>query len=207
MSKTLDINDLLKLINNLSTRITTLEEQNIELTKKIDNIQKNDSNKTASKIVEQLNNKPIPSLLYNEWIEQIFLLIPSKLEIVFENDLLKGICNLFKESIENFDSIPICAYNKKKLLFYYYNEETEKWEILENKDFDELISRICYRFLAEFKRCWYDVNIHKINTQEEYTNLYNSYYLKILGGDKKISNESFNNRIKTYFYSLIKEKI
>ena len=73
--------------------------------------------------------------------------------------------------------------------------------------FDELISRICYRLLTEFKKCWYDVNIHKINTQEEYKNLYNSYYMKILGGNNKISKESFNNRIKSYFYNLIKEEL
>ena len=206
MSKTLNNNDLLLIINDISSRLNKLEEKNIELTKKIEDIQKNNLNK-SSKIIEKIENKSIPSILYNKWIEHVFLLIPSKLEIVFENDLLNGIYQLLKDSIENFESIPICAYNKKKLLFYYYNEEIEKWEILENKIFDELISRICYHFLKEFKCCWYDVNIHKINTQEEYKNLYNSYYLKILGGDNKLSTESFNNRIKTYFYNLIKEEL
>ena len=158
MSKILNNNNFLLIINEISNRLNKLEEKNLELTKIIEDIQKNNINK-SSKILDKIENKSTPSILYNDWIEHIFLLIPSKLEIVFKNDLLKGIYQLLKESIENFESIPICAYNKKKLVFYYYNKETEKWEILENKKFDELISRICYRFLIEFKRCWYNVNI------------------------------------------------
>jgi len=125
MSKILNNNNFLLIINEISNRLNKLEEKNLELTKIIEDIQKNNINK-SSKILDKIENKSTPSILYNDWIEHIFLLIPSKLEIVFKNDLLKGIYQLLKESIENFESIPICAYNKKKLVFYYYNKETEK---------------------------------------------------------------------------------
>ncbi len=95
---------------------------------------------------------------------------------------------------------------KKKNILYFYNDEKGEWEILENKKFDEIIGRVCYWFVSEFKRCWYDVNVEKINIQEEYKNMYNNYYLKILGGDK-ISDDVLHNRIRKYFYDLIKENI
>jgi len=202
-------NDLLLLITNLTDRINKLEEQNIELTTKIENIQKSNKivlNHSSKIIIQHLENRQLPSILYNDWIEYSFSLIPSKLETVFENDLLKGVCSVLKDSKDNFESSPICAYNKKKHIFYYYNNEKEEWEILENKKFDEMIDRICYHFLRVFKKCWYDVNLQKINTQEEYKNMYNSYYMKILGGEK-MSNEIFHNRIRKNFYESIKENV
>lgn len=208
MSKTSTNNELLLLINQLFDRVNVLEEKNIELTKKIENIQKVDNsnvNKLFKIITEKLEQKS-PSMLLNDWIQHLFSFIPSKLETVFENDLIKGIQSILKESTDNIECLPICAFNKKKNMFYFYDNEKEKWEILENKKFDEIISRVCYRFLSEFKRCWYDVNIQKINTQEEYKNMYSTYYMKILGGDK-ISDEVLNNRIRKYFYDLIKENV
>jgi hypothetical protein len=201
--------ELLILINKLSNEIQLLKQENKELNVKIENIQKiNNSNlkKSFTVIQQKLNEKLLPSILFDDWIEHVFSLIPSKLEIVFENDLLKGIFSLLNESIENIEYIPISAYNKKKNIFYYYNLEKGEWEILENKKFDEFIDRVCYHFLKEFKICWYDVNIQKINTQEEYKILYNSYYMKILGSEK-MSDETFHNRIRTHFYNLIKENI
>ena len=50
MSKTLNNNDLLLIINEISNRLNKLEEKNIDLTKKIENIKKNNLNKSSKLI-------------------------------------------------------------------------------------------------------------------------------------------------------------
>ena len=60
-------------------------------------------------------------------------------------------------------------------------------------------------FLLQFNISWYQPNIQNIKNFEEYKNKYDSYYLKILGGNR-ISNEVRHNRIQQYFYKLIRER-
>ena len=114
---------------------------------------------------------------------------------------------MLKDSIDNFENLPIIAFNRKPNIFYYYHKDNNgdsKWTLLESSEFTKLIGRIEYRFLLQFNVSWYKPNIQNIKNSEEYKNKYDTYYLKILGGNR-ISSEVRYNRIQQYFYKVLKE--
>ena len=192
---------LLLLIEQLSGRVEQLEKDR-DNWKRI--LRLCDNKPVSSKkmeIIELLNTMPPPTLGFNDWISNMISSVEHHLEVVFSNDLLTGMNAVFKDSV--VESIPIVAFDKKPNVFYYYDEKSPGWTLLENGDFDQIVSRLGYRFLVEFNRCWYQPNVKKIQESEEYSNLYNRYYINILGGNR-ISDESRCQRIRQAFYNLIK---
>jgi hypothetical protein len=185
-----NIGELYEIIKNLTKRIEVLENE------------KEHPKGKSNRIEKTLRELSPPSILFVDWVNTILNRVEFYLEIVFNNDLLFAIKKLLSDS--NTENLPIVVLNKKSNTFYYYNEE-EKWILLENKDFDiKIINRINYRFLFEFNRLWYEKNVQNIRDSEEYSNLYNDYYLKILGGNR-MSDDSRNQKIRKHLYGILKQ--
>jgi len=185
-----NIGELYEIIKNLTKRIEVLENE------------KEHPKGKTNRIEKTLRELPPPSILFVDWVNTILNRVEFYLEIVFNNDLLFAIKKLLTDS--NTENLPIVVLNKSSNIFYYYNEE-EKWILLENKDFDiKIINRINYRFLFEFNRLWYEKNVQNIRDSEEYSNLYNDYYLKILGGNR-MSDDSRNQKIRKHLYGILKQ--
>lgn len=187
-----DIRELYEIIKNLTKRIEVLENEKEYPKGKTNQIQKT------------LQEFPPPSISFVDWMNNLLEKVEQYLETVFNNDLLHAIKKTMENSLSNNENLPIIVLDKKPNTFYYYNEEGN-WILLENTDFDIKISnRIAYRFLFEFNRIWYQKNAQKIKESEEYMDLYNDYYLKILGGNR-MSDDSRNQKIRKYFYGILKK--
>jgi len=195
MSENLEyhIRELYDIIKNLTERIKVLENEK--------EYPKGKSNR-IDKLLRELSP---PSVLFIDWVNNILNRVEYYLETVFNNDLLFAIKKLLSDSLSNnIENLPITVLDKKSNTFYYYNEE-ENWVLLENKDFDiKIMNRISYRFLFEFNRLWYKKNSQNIKDSDEYKDLYNDYYLKILGGNR-MSDDSRNQKIRKHFYGILKE--
>lgn len=191
MSENPDIRELYEIIKQLKKRIEILENE------------KEHPKGKTNQILKVLKERSPPYTIFSEWLNNILDKIENYLDCVFNNDLLYAIKKLLNDSLYDKDNIPIIILNKKPNIFYYYNDDNE-WVLLENTDFDIKISnRIAYRFLYEFNRLWYEKNIQKIRETEEYNNLYNDYYLKILGGNR-MSDDSRNQKIRKHFNQILK---
>lgn len=190
-----DIGELYEIIKNLTKRIEVLENE-----------KKHPKGKT-NQIEKTLRELSPPSLLFVDWVNNILKRVEYYLEIVFNNDLLFAIKKLLSDSFStdtDTENLPIVVLNKSSNTFYYYNEEGN-WTLLENSDFDiKIINRINYRFIFEFNRLWYEKNAQNIRDSEEYSNLYNDYYLKILGGNR-MSDDSRNQKIRKHLYGILKQ--
>jgi hypothetical protein len=149
-----------------------------------------------------VDSLPTPSISFDKWAEQTLLLVEDKLEVVFQNDLLKGINSVITDSVNESGELPIAVFNRKPHNYYYYQDDC--WKPLELSELNHFIGRIAYRFLVEFKRCWYVPNIDNINQHEDYKTMYNSYYMNILGGTR-MTDESRNQRVRHNLYTLIKQ--
>jgi hypothetical protein len=185
-----NIGELYEIIKNLTKRIEVLENE------------KEHPKGKSNRIEKTLRELPPPSILFVDWVNTILNRVEYYLETVFNNDLHFAIKRLLSDS--NTENLPIIVLNKKSNTFYYYNEEGN-WTLLENTVFEiKIINRINYRFLSDFNRLWYEKNAEKIKNSEEYSNLYNDYYMKILGGNR-ISDDSRNQKIRKHLYEILKK--
>ena len=201
-----------KLIQELAIRINRLEKDNRKLLQ---------SQKRKINILDWLNeNKKQPSIIFSAWLSGIvYQNIVNQLEIVFQDDLTKGIIRLFDNVISDSDSdkIPICAFDNKPNVFYIYDfrnqqmtdtdsgDNTPIWMVLSVSEFNMILKRICHRFLVEFKKNWYDNHKHMIDNDETYKDKYIIYYKNILGGDQ--NDETRSQKIRTWLYSRLKTNI
>ena len=188
-----NIGELYETIKNLTKRIEVLENEKEHPKGKTNRIEK---------ILKELSP---PSLSFVDWVNNLLNRVEYYLETVFNNDLHFAIKRLLSDSIStDTENLPIIVLNKKSNTFYYYNEEGN-WTLLENTVFEiKIINRINYRFLSDFNRLWYEKNAEKIKKSEEYSNLYNDYYMKILGGNR-ISDDSRNQKIRKHLYEILKQ--
>jgi len=201
--------NIYNIINELRERIDILENENKEMKKTIIEITKNSSSQFRcfhNRVLNILRLQPNPSISFVEWTNHLMNNVESKLEVVFQNDLLTGINSLLKDSVENLDNPPVLAFHKRTNIFYYYNEENNNWTLLEDTEFDKILKKIDYRFLVEFNRCWYQVYKKKIQENTEYKDMYAAYHLKILGGEKMLDEIRYR-RIRHVFYNHIKQHI
>jgi hypothetical protein len=143
-------------------------------------------------IVDWLNDsKTQPDICFDEWITTNVLTLVSKcLDTVYNNNLLEGLKHLFTTILENkIDILPIRCFDNKPNTFYIYEtiENQSKWSIITTKEFDRQLNKIGNQFILEFKNNWYLLHREKIETDENYKDMYINYYQKILGGDDKIT--------------------
>lgn len=186
-------NDLLAIVQQLVQRVDKLEQDNQELLSLLDG-------RSINKLV-QFDNLPEPSISYDGWINFLLSSVKNELTTVFENDLLTGMNQVFRRSIDEFPCLPILVFDRKPQTFYYYVDSS--WKALDNSDFENIMKRISYRFLADFNTEWYQLHKSKVKGSEEFNNLYIEYHKKILGGTR-ISDESRYQRVRQNLYNWIK---
>jgi len=191
--------ELFLLLQELSVRVNKLEKENSELKNSIKiNVKRN-----FSDILSQATK---PEFEFDVWSTMLLNDVEKYLNMVYSNDLLFATTELFNGFIANYgDKLPLRAYDVKSNIFYIYDTDN-KWNAITNADFDKLLARISHRFIVEFNRCWYLINMEKMEREESYKLMYIEYYRKILGGER-ISDESRYQRIRHHIYNKIKKNI
>jgi hypothetical protein len=198
--------EMYMLIQELALRNEKLEKE----IAKLKQVQKQKIN-----ILEWLNspnNSNNPMMHFNEWIlKVVFPEIKNLLEIVYQTNLSTGLMNLFQNIIKTDDlnKLPIRAYENKSNTFYIFQEKEGgfEWKIITNDEFNKILSKISHQFIVQFKNNWFIPNQEKIEHDENYKDMYVNYYKSILGGNERISDESRNQKIRQFIYSIIKQNI
>ncbi len=189
--------EMFLLIQELSIRITKLEKENSQLKGSI---------KRKLKFNDILNHNVKPEFQYKMWSDMLLDSVNKYLNTVYNNDLLSATNELFNHFIDVYnEKLPIRAYDIKPNTFYIYDQDGT-WTHISNSDFDKMLARISHRFLVEFNSCWCIVNREKIETMDNYKEMYINYYRKILGGER-VSDESRYSRIRNHIYGKIKRNI
>ena len=191
--------EMFLLIQELSVRVNKLEKENSELKNSI-------KIKVKRNFNEILQQTPKPEFEFDTWSTMLLNDVEKYLNMVYSNDLLFATTELLNTFIDNYgDKLPIRAYDIKPNTFYVY-DANKTWTAVTNRDFDKLLARISHRFLVEFNRCWYLINMEKMEREESYKLMYMDYYRKILGGER-MSDESRYHRIRHHIYNKIKKNI
>jgi len=186
------LDELYQLITKLEQRVSDLEIENKNLKRRPE------KNKDIGFTVEDE-----PEITFDDWFEQILQEVPDHLQLVFEKDLLTGIQTILNKCIVETGQIPLCCFARKPNTFYIYNKE--KWTIIDNKQLNKYILKICSEFIKKFNKDWYLVYEERIQESEHYMDLYLDYYQKILGGH--INDQECCTRITKYLYQKVKRKI
>jgi hypothetical protein len=195
---------LYRIIQSLSLRMDKLEKENLILRQ---------HNKKKTNILDWLNGLiDKPETTFDAWLNTVvFINVQYSLEIVYSNNLLTGLKDLFRIIIDNSKGkiLPIRCFTNKANTFYLYEtiDGNNKWKVISNSDFDKQLNRVCNQFIIDFKNKWYLVNREKMETDESYKDMYINYYKKILGGDDRMTDEARFQKIRHYLYEIMKEQI
>jgi hypothetical protein len=190
--------EMFLLVQDLSIRITKLEKENTELKQSV---------KRKLKFHDILNQATKPEFTFETWTDMLLDHVEKFLVTVFHHDLLYASVELFQHFLDTYeDRLPIRAYDVKPNKLYIYDTDNV-WTPITTEDFNKVLARISHRFLVEFNRCWFMVHREKIETEEEYKNMYMNYYLKILGGDREGGDELRYQKIRSKLYGKLKKNI
>ena len=202
-----DMQSMFKLVQELACRVNRIEKENTHLKQKL-------SKRNKINVLDWLNKLPIdkiPNKSFTDWINDVVLKnVYLHLDSVYTNDLITGIMSTWKLSIdESVENIPLKAFDNRINIFYKYDigpTGEYSWMTLTNEEMDVQLKKICKQFLIDFKNYWYDKNEDKINTDEQWTNLYVKYYQRILGGSR-ITTEVICQRVRQQLYKSMKQGV
>ena len=144
-------------------------------------------------IVDILNKKFVPNEDYHEYLN--IQISRSDLEIIFNQDLVKGIGEIIKNQLSNNsdNDIPLQSFDQKENKIYGYTT-TKKWELIARENFSRIIAKIIKNIMTEFK-IWQDEHRDELYT-EDFSQIYLKNVKKIMGGNtshEKLSQKIYNN--------------
>jgi hypothetical protein len=202
-----NLSEILDRLHQLENRVNLLEKENSSLKNGMVIKRKID-------VLDWLNNELdiVPTMTFQKWI--LSLQYDKSIQTVFREGLIPGIIEVLDNGINDVslkDSyyLPIRVFCQKQNLFYVYdmdstNQDKEiKWSILSNTDLDKWITIMCNKFLAEFQK-WFKENEVMIQTNEKMNDRYVLYFKRTLG-DKRITEEVRNQRVKQHIIKSIKQ--
>ena len=218
--------ELLSLIQTLALRIDKLEETNAKLrqtTRKVN-------------VLDWLTSrKAQPDQCFIDWVRDVMIpRVPDMLEIVYRNDLITAVVQLFTDACSGNTVLPIRMFEHRAHVVYLYQGNGDgvgsdgdrrdgdrgdgdrrdgdrrdgvgAWAAVPVATFDTYIRHICHQFIVDFNTHWYVVHQEKVATEEAFKDKYVDYYKRILGGGKYTDAVLFA-KIRGQIYSKLKQNV
>jgi hypothetical protein len=199
-----DIHGLYELVKELGIRVLKVEKENTQLKQCL-------MKRSKINIVEWLNKQHTdqqPSQRFAEWFNSTVLMqVHLHLDGVYTHDLVSGIVSTWETAVTHTDGeSPIKAFETRANTFYMYDmiDGALGWSVMTTDMLDNYIKQICKQFLVDFKHYWYDENENKIKEDEKWTNMYVTYYQKILGGSR-ITTDGICQKVRQQLYRTLKK--
>lgn len=190
-------------VKQMYEMIQILIVKNENLEKQVNKMSKWINNKKKVNVLEWLNENNVPNNDFNNWVETIEI-TEKHMEFVFEHNFIDGVNLTVRELLnKDLETIPIKAFEQKEGILYVYNGSENKWENINQSQFDTLFIKITKGLLGQLK-LWKDKNIHRLY-QTEFTEKYIGNVKKITGGD--LSREQQIHKLKQAFYNTLKINI
>jgi hypothetical protein len=195
--------ELVKIVQELSLKMTKMEEKMTEMQKWID------KKKKKINVCTWLNSNVNPTMGYKEWVSTQFTVNPGNFEYLMDNSLFNTIQKIFEQNInERNDFIyPIKCFTLKIGIFYIC-EKTEndipEWKQMELKDILLLLKTIQNLMIRELST-WKINNIVKFNENDKVSDLFNKAIIKLMS--ISFSQDASLSRIKNGLYTYLKSDL
>lgn len=184
------LRDLLYKVDQMTTEIQ-------ELKKKVSHLSKREK----IDILERLQSN-VPEQTFREWIGLIPITV-AHLEKVFHSDLVQGICESLKDTIDSSHNLPVCAFIQNKKTIYIYRETlTKAWVILDKEECKKMIHILANRFFKLFIQ-WQQDHAH-LSTNPEWQEKEMIYSKKIIGQEVCVNTRT--QRIYDWIHSYIQKR-
>jgi hypothetical protein len=220
--------DYVPSLRDMFTLVLELTAKNSQLEQKVEELSKwAESKKKKLNVIDWLNEKYTKNIKYSEWVAGI-IITRKHLEAVFNSDMVTGCYEILQnllslhisnehisnehisnehisnehisnEHISNEHTIPIKAFDQKENILFIYNDDN-KWEILSQPMFANLINILSKKILTEFLK-WQTENKSKMK-QDDFSYKYARNVQKIMGGN--LTQEQIHTRVKKELYNYLK---
>ena len=196
ISDTPSVRDLYVLIKDLTVKTNSMQNKINELTTYINN------KKKRLNAMEWLSMYCKPSQSFTLWLNSISI-TRLHLELIFNNGFIIGISLIlqeyFQSKIENDTNIPIQALSLKKNVIYYYSETDSSWNLMQNKELENMVNNIKKKLICEFN-LWQNENSHRMQ-DDNFSKIYHQNIIKLLACN--IDSTIILSKIRSRLYSQI----
>jgi len=216
LSDTPSTRDMYKIIMELASKCSQLEEQMKEVNKWakikkqklniIDWLNENIKNHVSpSQHSSEINNN---SCIYFNDLLNTIKISQDDLNVLFETDYTGGVMHVLKRHLNNSDTnsdvwTPLYAFTSKVNTLYVYieNEIDNKceWVLCNHDYYNKLMYLLDKQFMGAFIQ-WQNENKHK-SSSDDFALLYSKNMKKIMGG--QFTREQLYSRIKKEIYNYI----
>ena len=187
-----------ELLLEFASKVNKLEEKVEELNKWV--VKK----KNKINLIEWLNAKNIPDMKFDNIIENI-IIEQDDINYLFQNSFIDTLNHIFSKNIYNMNETgPLFAFSHKTNVFYYYENQNNKWAILSNELLIKFLNKVHMKVLRWFSQYKKD-NAIKMQDDECFSILCDKTSFKIMNID--FNQENILSKIKTNMYSKMKTDI
>lgn len=168
-------------------------------------------------IDEWLERHCVPDETLHIWLSNIEVQ-REEVEYMFENGYISGILFILQNNLppEDNDKHPLKCFHHKRNIFYKYdagenagngggggnhqtNNQNNKWSMMKQSDFDNLIVHVNHYLMKEFIS-WRDEHKEKIDKSEAFYDTFMKNMRTILGGNKSKQENLMMIQSKLYQY-------
>ena len=193
-----NVRALYEIILELNHKMAKMEKKMQEMTKWVD------LKKKKINMVDWLNENHTEgvNIDFDQFIKCIKV-ERDQLENLFQTDYTTGILKVLEDklSLDPYVNNPLKAFDQKNNVFFAY--VNNKWCILPDKLFQQLINNISKQLLDEFIK-WQTENANRMD-QDDFAIKYSANVKKIMGGN--LSREQNYAKIKLDLYKYLKVNV
>lgn len=193
---------LIKIVQELSLKITSMEEKMNEMQKLLD------KKKKKINVITWLNTNMNPHIGFLEWANTSIEVNVEHFEHLMENPLYNTLQKVFEYNLPQNDVIfPISCFSQKQGIFYICekNEDgTPNWCQLELKNIVLLLKIIQNKMIKVLTK-WKIDNKTSFDTSDKISDAFNKAIIKLM--DISYSQDSKMSRIKNGLYNYLKKNV
>ena len=194
---------LVKIVQDLTMKMIKMQEKMDEMQKYVN------KKKKKVNIIGWLNENIIPTVGFNEWINNYIIVIAEHFENLLENNLFHTLQLVFEYNLNDRDSFifPIRCFTEKSGIFYIaekYEGGVVGWRILDLDDMVLLLRKIHNLMIKELTK-WKMANQYQFDDNDKISVLFNKAVIKLM--NMSFTMDSSMSRVKNGLYNYLKKDI
>ena len=194
---------LVKIVQELSLKLTKMEDKMEKMQKWVDN------KKKKLNVIAWLNSNVTPTIGFLEWVNIILDVKETHFEVLMENSLFHTFQQVFEYNLqEKTDFIyPIRCFTQKEGVFYICEKNKEgipEWKQLVLTDMVLILKTIQNRMIRELTK-WKTQNQNKFDDNDKIAELFNKAIIKLM--NISFTQDATLSRIKNGLYNFLKTDI
>jgi hypothetical protein len=193
---------LIQIVQELSLKISFLEEKMNEMQKLLNN------KKKKMDVILWLNSNINPPVGFLEWVNTSIIVTVEHFEHLMKHQMHETIQKVFEHNLpQNGAFYPICCFSQKQGIFYICEKNEHgvpEWTQLELSNMT-LILKILQNNMIKALTIWKTDNKQLIETNDKVSDSFNKAIIKLM--DISFSQDSKMSRIKNGLYNHLKMNV